>query len=659
MAKLALAFDILAKDKASREFRQVGDAAEDTGRRGERLKKGLAIGAAAIAAGGVAAAAAGVKLFNHGAALEAMGNKANTVFGDQIGVVEKWAKANAAGMGLSSREATGLAASFGDLLIPMGFTRDQAAKMSTDVVGLSGALSQWSGGQVSAADASDILAKAMLGERDGLKSLGISISEADVQQRLLEKGQNKLTGAALEQAKAVATQELIFEKSTDAQAAYEAGGNKLLTAQNNLKAKLKEVFDEVSVRLIPVFARLSTWVVEQGIPSAERLYAQFKTNVLPILKDVGAFVKDPLIPTLQDFGSWINRNKDFLIPFAATVAAVVAGFKIYATVQKGVTAVTAAWNAVLLMNPIGLVIIAVAALVAGLVVAYQRSETFRDIVNGAFDAVKRAASALAEAAVGSFQFLLDMWLGTAEWIVKGAAQAFGWVPGLGDKLKGASRAVEGFRDDANRALNSVKNVITVGADTSHAKRGIDEIISYIGRANSTLTVNVRQQDRGPRGDGPGAVGGSTLERVMPLLNRYGGYVTSTYRTPEENRRVGGSPRSYHLDRANPAVDIGGSTGVLNNVASRLRGMGGWRELLWQVPGHFDHIHVAHAGGTVSSSWPTMPGWRADERPVRAQVGEEIIARGGLDEANALLAAILGAIQRLPREHQQALRQMAV
>lgn len=38
-------------------------------------------------------------------------------------------------------------------------------------------------------------------------------------------------------------------------------------------------------------------------------------------------------------------------------------------------------------NPIGLTVVAIAALVAGLVIAYKKSETFRNIVNGAFNAI--------------------------------------------------------------------------------------------------------------------------------------------------------------------------------------------------------------------------------------------------------------------------------
>ncbi|MDF2804951.1 MAG: phage-like protein, partial [Anaerocolumna sp.] len=86
----------------------------------------------------------------------------------------------------------------------------------------------------------------------------------------------------------------------------------------------------------------------------------------------------------------------------ANGAKIAAGFivNIVATgVQSAIAAgriglVTAAqWllNAAMAANPIGLVVIALAALGAGLVIAYNKSETFRNMVNGAFNAVKNTA----------------------------------------------------------------------------------------------------------------------------------------------------------------------------------------------------------------------------------------------------------------------------
>jgi phage-related protein len=67
--------------------------------------------------------------------------------------------------------------------------------------------------------------------------------------------------------------------------------------------------------------------------------------------------------------------------------------KVVAAATVVMTAAQWALNVALDANPIGLVVIAIAALVAGLIIAYKHSETFRNIVNGAFHAVAAAAAA--------------------------------------------------------------------------------------------------------------------------------------------------------------------------------------------------------------------------------------------------------------------------
>ena len=81
---------------------------------------------------------------------------------------------------------------------------------------------------------------------------------------------------------------------------------------------------------------------------------------------------------------------------------------------KGLAVAQAALNAVLSANPIGLVVAALAALAAGLVTAYHTSETFRNIVNGAFQAVANIAQSTVGAAIGwldKLSYKLNSFLG--------------------------------------------------------------------------------------------------------------------------------------------------------------------------------------------------------------------------------------------------------
>lgn len=223
-----------------------------------RAGAGRFVGFAVAAFTTTAIVSFGKELFNLGAEMELLEKKARTVFGEALPLVTAEAERNATAMGLTTSQYIDQAAAIGDLLIPMGFQREEAASISTELVNLSGALSEWTGGTISAEQASQILSKAMLGEREQLKTLGIAISEADVQARLAEKGMKGLTGEMLQQAKAAVTLELITQKSVDAQAAYADGAGTLVRRQAEMSAKISEIREKLATALMPVFERLVT-----------------------------------------------------------------------------------------------------------------------------------------------------------------------------------------------------------------------------------------------------------------------------------------------------------------------------------------------------------------------------------------------------------------
>lgn len=119
--------------------------------------------------------------------------------------------------------------------------------------------------------------------------------------------------------------------------------------------------------------------------------------------------------------------------------------------------------ATLAANPMIAVVAGIAALVAALVLAYQKSETFRNIVNGAFNSVKNVVTSVGSAILGAwdgvwnffsklperlvglgktitnvltapwrtaFNLIADMWNNT---VGKLSFKFPGWVPGLSGK----------------------------------------------------------------------------------------------------------------------------------------------------------------------------------------------------------------------------------
>jgi len=251
----------------------------------------------------------GQQILTLGAQIETANVKIDTVFGDQADTIRQWADRVNESFGLTDTQVAGLAANMGDLLKPMGFTADQAATMSRESLELAGALSAWSGGTRSVAEVSEILTSAMLGEFETLKGLGISIDAAEVQTRALAIAQAEGRDEVTAMDEALATQTLILEKSTDAQAAWNDGSMDAIKTQNQLRAEFEKVRQSIAEALYPWLVRAGRWIVEnlvpwiktELVPALREWWSWIDKNVLPVIRDVATFIIEDVIPAVELF----------------------------------------------------------------------------------------------------------------------------------------------------------------------------------------------------------------------------------------------------------------------------------------------------------------------------------------------------------------------
>ena len=113
--------------------------------------------------------------------------------------------------------------------------------------------------------------------------------------------------------------------------------------------------------------------------------------LLPLAAGLAATVIVRLTPAIAALADWLARNTTLIKAVAAALGAAFVVVKTIAVVTKLWTAAQWLLNAALAANPIGLVVVAIGALVAGLVYAYQHSETFRKIVDAAWRGIAAAA----------------------------------------------------------------------------------------------------------------------------------------------------------------------------------------------------------------------------------------------------------------------------
>lgn len=184
------------------------------------------------------------------------------------------------------------------------------------------------------------------------------------------------------------------------------------------------------------------------LPIVTTVAAFLAASFGPALAAVGGFLTGTVVPGFMAFVGWLRDSQAWLLPLAAgvgTVALALSAATIATTAwglaTSGAAAIMAiargavlsfqvgVWllNAAMAANPIGIVVALIAGLVAALVVAYNTSETFRNIVDAAF----RVVGDVVASVIGFFTNLptsiSTILTGLGPMIANAATTAWAWL----------------------------------------------------------------------------------------------------------------------------------------------------------------------------------------------------------------------------------------
>lgn len=376
-------------------FKGVADDAADAGKKaGGRFKKlfessigkiaiGSAIGGAVSSAGLSALSGARDLITESITAASDMNetvSKSKTIFGDQAGAIDRWANDAATSFGLAKSEALDYAAGFGDMARQIGFTGEASAAFSTDIVQTAADLGSFN--NLGTDEVLDKISGAMRGEYDSLQALIPNISAARVEQEALALSGKKNTKELTAQDKALAVQAILHKDGARAMGDFAKTSGGFANQQKILSASFETVKERLGTALMPILNQAMGFITGTAVPAVQSLAGWFADQLAPKLAEFGETLKG-IWPTVQSVFGFIGSNIGLIAPLVGIVAGIVGVIRLW-TIAQG------ALNVVMSLNPIGLVVLAIAALVAGLVLAYQNSETFRNIVNSAWEAVKVA-----------------------------------------------------------------------------------------------------------------------------------------------------------------------------------------------------------------------------------------------------------------------------
>lgn len=351
-----------------KEFRGAQSSADKAGKTtGKRFSSSF--GSSLKVAGALGAAFAAAKVTDLiGSSITAASdldesiNAVNVTFGDAAAGIRKLGEEAATSVGLSNEEFNGLAVRFS------AFAK-QVAGPGGDVVGTMEDLTTRAADFASVmnldvAEAAEKFQSGLAGESEPLRQFGLNLSAAAVESFAYANGIADAGSELTEAQKVQARYGLIMKQTAKTQGDFSNTSDSLANAQRILGARWENLKAQLGQRLLPIIAK--------GVD----LFSDFISG----LQD-GTGVGGKVADAFRKMGDALTPVIDYFRENPKLLKAVAVGLGVVAAAVALVTLATTAFSVALNSTGIPLIVIALAALVAGLYLAYQRSETFRNIVD--------------------------------------------------------------------------------------------------------------------------------------------------------------------------------------------------------------------------------------------------------------------------------------
>jgi hypothetical protein len=446
-----------------------------TAQKAEASIGGLAVPAAAA---GAAVIGLGVVASNAASDVEQAFGAVESVFKGHSEVVKQLAEDSAVATGLASSDYAQMAAVLGAQLKNMGKDMNELAPATDELIRKGADLAATFGGPTS--DAVNAISALLRGERDPIERYGVSIKQVDIDARLAADGikteeyaHKKLADAQAAVTKATAEVKKAHDDGTPAAkaaaAAHLANAQAALESAQSLTGLPPEAYKAAVANATLALLTDQTTDAQGAFARETDTAAHAQQVAAAEMKNAEAAIGQALLPAvvalsgaLSALSKFATENKGAVLALGAVIlglsAAVVAvnvAFKLYRTAVMAAQAAQWLLNAAQNANPLGIILLAVMALVAGIILLWKNSETFRTIVTTVFNAVLAVVKTVVAWITTAFNALagvlakpFNAWLSVVKSVI-------GTIQGLFNGLMGVINHLLGIIGDLGKKVSSV------------------------------------------------------------------------------------------------------------------------------------------------------------------------------------------------------------
>jgi hypothetical protein len=542
MPDFAVVTAFKATDKMSPVFNKMGGVADKFGDRASGAfhrasKSGMTfrarmsdiaggiIGASLVQRGARALWDFGKNAVELASSLNEVQNVVKVTFGDSEKDINNFAKSAIKNFGLSELQAKQFTGSLGAMMKSSGIKGKPLIEMSTGLSALAGDFASFYNLPIE--EAFDKIRSGISGETEPLKRIGVNMNVANLEAFALTQGLNK-QWKAMTQAEQVALRyNYLMSVTKDAQGDFnrtlkDSYANQKRVFQTMLQQTAARTMSKLLPTLTQGFAKLNEFM---GKIDADKL-----GNGLMKIVNAGIWLVQVLwklrYVIMAVAGGFAAYKISIFAVMAAQKIMMLAGWIKYiimmrSVIMKAIT-MTKAWavvqkilNVVMSLNPVGLIIIGIAALIAIIIVAIKYYDKFGaallvilgpiGMIVSAFkkiydrwDEIKTAFST--EGIIAGFKKLGQVIFDGILYPIQQLYEILGKIPGkLGKSYREDASRIKKFRENYLGADAKAKALSKVQkSDIKNSAGIIDQIINKVSNFNRNITTNNQQSPSGMR-----------------------------------------------------------------------------------------------------------------------------------------------------------------
>lgn len=352
-----------ATDRLSPAFKRMGNEADKFGRRASSsigmVSKSMSLLGGVLPVFGVAALGMYInKAVDLASSLTEVQNVVDTTFGPEgAKQINAWSKSAIKNFGLSELQAKQFTGFLGAMMKSSGLAGKDIVRMSQDMAGLAGDFASFY--DLPIEEAFDKIRAGISGETEPLKRIGINMSVANMQAFALSRGIRKSWSAMTQAEQTMLRYNYLLTVSQDAQGDF----NKTLeTSYANQKRVAGVMIDQALANLMKKILPMLTRGLQAFNRALERIDFERVSSGLAMIADIIPWV-------IIGFASW--KLAVMAVKGAQIGMMAIGWIKYLWMMREFITAVTVKqwlWNIALNANPLGLITLAIAALIGAIVV---------------------------------------------------------------------------------------------------------------------------------------------------------------------------------------------------------------------------------------------------------------------------------------------------